>query len=140
MSSCKVTLEDASRPISPGQSLSGEAEWELSEDVEALEVRLCWTTEAMHGSEPPVIVKAEEIDHPARRGHRHFRYDLPAGPWSFEGKLFSVEWYVELSAQTRELARASFILSPFGQPVRTRGPERESSDEMKEGIPPAGDP
>jgi hypothetical protein len=48
-----------------------------------------------------------------------FRFELPEGPWSFEGKLFSIQWSLDVVSTTEDvLARVDFVLSPSGSPLR----------------------
>lgn len=130
MSLVRITFLDPARARAPGEALEGDAVWELEEPADALEIRLSWTTDAAVGLEPPVVFKAEALERPPRKGSRHFRYDLPAGPWSFEGRLFSLSWFVEVAVDGRERERAPFVLSPTGAPIRAGepGPEGRRPD------------
>jgi len=122
MNTLKVVLAQALPAYHPGEALEGTAEWELSMPTKQLELRLCWTTDAPAGSEEPVVLKTETIEAPSPEGRRRFRWELPEGPWSFEGKLFSVKWFLELVDEADERGRTEFVLSPTGQPLRNGPP------------------
>src|SRR5258706_6277820 len=115
-----VALSDALPAYRSGESLEAEAEWELDAPVSALELRLCWTTESGYGSQEPVVVRTERMEGLEAKGRRKVRLDLPDAPWSFEGKLFSLQWFVEVSSDDHISRKARFVLSPTGAPIRTR--------------------
>ena len=127
-----VALSDALPAYRPGESLEAEAEWELDGDGSALELRLCWRIESPSGSPDPVVVRTERLEGLDSKGRRKIRVELPDGPWSFEGKLFSVEWFVEVASGDHISRKARFVLSPTGEPIRTRadaGADVESASE-----------
>lgn len=91
--------------------------------MEALELRLCWTTRGSVGGDPePVVVFRDRFPVEALEGRREFRFDLPEGPWSFEGKLFTVCWFVELARDDYMYKRADFGMGPRGRPIVVADP------------------
>ena len=110
----------------PGEALEVRAEWELEAGAGPLQLRLCWKTSSPTSSPEPVVVKTESVDVPEAKGERALRMDLPDGPWSFIGKLFELEWYVELESADGISRKAEFVLSPTDGPLRTR-PESDST-------------
>jgi hypothetical protein len=129
MTSLRIALAEPLTAFLPGGFVEGDAGWELSDPAESLELKLCWTTDARVGHGDPVDARKETIENPGAEGRRKFRLELPEGPWSFEGKLFSLKWFVELSQGDHHYGRAEFVLSPTGKPIRTRDPEPEDSDD-----------
>lgn len=51
---------------------------------------------------------------------RDFRFRLPAGPYSFEGKLITLAWALEAVIAGAVLGRLEITVSPTGEPVRLR--------------------
>lgn len=109
MTEIRIVLKEALPAFRPGEVLEGYVEGEGSHSQD---LHLCWT---MGPSEEPELVRAVPLDACSGDGRHPFRLELPDGPWSFEGKLFSIQWRVEVGS-----ARAEFILSPTGQALRPR--------------------
>jgi hypothetical protein len=106
--------------LRPGGTLAGEATWTLSEPVPSLQLKLAWTTEGQGAEADPVVVETQTIEQPETEGRRPFSFNLPDGPWSFEGTLFTLQWYVELEESPGRSDRGEFVLSPTGEPIRIR--------------------
>jgi len=118
MSRFDVRLNAEPAEYRPGAVLEGEARWHLDGPLESLDLNVYWTTDGNFGAGiAPMIVHSQKIAVSALEGRHLFRLDLPQGPWSFQGKLFSVRWYVELSEDEQPRERAEFILGPEGRPV-----------------------
>jgi hypothetical protein len=116
----KVEFSQPQAGLRPGGTLEGEATWTLSEPAPSLTLRLAWTTEGQGADADPVLVETRTIEQPETEGRRPFSFTLPDGPWSFEGSLFSVLWYVELEEGPGRVERANFVLTPTGEPIRVR--------------------
>ncbi len=125
MSNFSIEFPEPKPALRPGDRLSGDAVWSLSEPAAALKLKLAWTTDGQGNGEDPVTVEERTIEQPAMEGRQSFAFTLPEGPWSFEGNLFSVQWYVELGDSEYRYRRGEFVLSPTGTPVRVR---RDSPD------------
>jgi len=118
MSHLQVTLSADPAAFRPGEAVSGEASWELDEALSVLELKLCWTTDGSFGvGGDPVVVHRESLTVNEPHEHRAFRFELPQGPWSFQGKLFSVRWFVELAIDDYRYQRADFVLGPAGKAI-----------------------
>lgn len=120
MSGLRITLSQALPAFQPGEAVEGEVHWDLPDYTGELELTLRWTTEAKTGTEEPEEVGTERIEVQASPGSRPFRFELPAAPWSFEGRMISVKWFLVLEGAGEE-ARTEIIVSPTGQPVRPMG-------------------
>lgn len=121
MSGVRIVLSQALPAYHPGETVEGEVQWEFSEPESTLEVTLNWTTEAMTGSEEPEEVDSVLFDITPLKGSLPFRFVLPGSPWSFEGKLFSVKWFLEVAGYDDQ-ARTEIVVSPTGQPIRPSAP------------------
>ncbi len=123
MSQFTIEFSEPKPALRPGDTISGEATWSLSESTPSLRLKLVWTTDGKGVDADPVTVEEQVIDRPATEGRQSFTFKLPDGPWSFEGKLFSVEWYVELGDSENRYKRREFVLSPTGASIRVRSDE-----------------
>lgn len=102
----------------PGEQVRGEAAWTLTEPAAELELKLCWTTDGPTGmGGEPVVVLRERFPVEGLEGRRDFSFELPPAPWSFQGALFSVRWFVELAKDDWTYQRADFVVGPDGGPV-----------------------
>ena len=81
----------------PGELVEGRADWQLDEEVDAVEVRLFWYTTGK-GSQDVGIVRTLRVGRPDNSGHRDFSMRVPEGPYSFSGKLITLSWAIELVA------------------------------------------
>lgn len=109
--------------LRPGGTLEGEATWTLSEPAPSLRLKLAWTTEGQGADPEPVVVETQTIEQPETEGRRPYSFKLPDAPWSFEGTLFSLRWYVELEESPSRYDRGEFVVSPTGEPIRVRKDE-----------------
>ena len=109
----QIELEGVRTAWRPGETLCGTASWLLDESVESLEVRLLWLTRGK-GTQDVSVVDQRAFRLPALDGRDDFSFDLPAGPYSFSGRLISLTWALELvTPKGRESQRVEFVLSPY---------------------------
>jgi len=117
-----VEPDGGKRAFAPGGELRGRASWTLDADPESVEVRLFWRTEGK-GNPDTGVADTVAFDAPGRQDRREFRLKIPAGPYSFEGKLITILWSVEVVAEPgSEGGRQDVVVSPTGQPVRPPAP------------------
>jgi len=116
----RVELPQPRAGLRPGGTVTGEATWTLSEPAPSLRLKLAWTTDGQGADAEPDVVETQTIDRPETEGRRPFSFELPDGPWSFEGTLFSLQWYVELEESPSHYDRGEFVLSPTGETIRLR--------------------
>lgn len=113
MSVLQIELEDGRTAWRPGEKLRGTASWLLDESVESLEVRLLWFTRGK-GTQDVSVIDQRAFRLPALEGQDDFSFDLPAGPYSFSGRLISLIWALELvTPKGRESQRVELVLSPI---------------------------
>jgi hypothetical protein len=106
----------------PGEVLAGTADWKLDKPPKpgaTVELRLLWHTEG-RGTPDAMLIESATIESPAEEDHRSFRFQLPAGPYSFEGRLITLAWALEAAIGGKVLGRLELIVSPTGEPVRVR--------------------
>lgn len=99
----------------PGDTLQGEILWDLAQDSEEVILSLGWWTSGV-GTKDESILDYKSWENPPRIGKERFSFTLPPGPFSFSGRLISLEWGLELSAKKSSgKTLQTFILSPSGQ-------------------------
>lgn len=117
MSLLRVLLEGGRTAFRPGEPLKGTAEWSLEKTPSALEVRLywrAWGTDELHVE----TIASVRLDPPSARDKRPFTFVLPGEPYSFNGRVLSLRWGVELVAMPqKQAARAEFSLGPDALPI-----------------------
>ena len=114
-------LDGKRHDYEPGERVEGQVSWELPEAPRSLEVRLFWTTSG-RGDEDQEIVAVEQVPSPAASGWLRFSFQLPAGPYSFSGRLVSLGWALELVAPHEEMAASvPIVVGPEGREVRIDG-------------------
>lgn len=99
----------------PGETVEGTASWSFDAAPEWIEVRLFWYTEGK-GTQDLSVQRTERWERPPARDERPFRFELPAEPYSFSGKLISLVWALELVAGS-EAVRAEILVSPSGAEI-----------------------
>ena len=117
----KVHLEtlEGRTTFRPGDAVEGVAGWELEAPPKLVEVRLFWHT-AGKGDTDVQIVEAVRFDDAPAVDARIYRFTLPGdGPYSFSGRLITLQWSIELVTKPgKEVAKLDLTLSPTGEEVR----------------------
>jgi hypothetical protein len=113
----QVTVRDGVTAFAPGEVVEGTVSWQLEEPAETLELRLCWFTRGK-GDQDVGVVSTVPFPQPAPQDRRAFRVTLPAGPYSFSGKLISLVWALEVVAEPGARAgRLEITVSPTRQEI-----------------------
>lgn len=123
----RLEIAGGRRVFAPGDELEGRASWHLEEEPEWVEVRLYWRTEGK-GDQDVDVVAEERWETPGRdSGDRPFRFELPAGPYSFSGTLITLYWGVELVAEPGgALDTVDLTVTPTGGEIRLGSAEPDS--------------
>jgi hypothetical protein len=117
MNQLKIGAREDRRQFRPGEELVGAAGWQLETAPEAVEVRLLWFSRGK-GTEDVGRVETVRFEQPKAAEARPFQLRLPAGPYSFSGKLISLTWALELVVlPTKESTRFEFVLGPEGKEI-----------------------
>lgn len=119
MSTLGIELAKEQGGYRPGEHLRGAAGWALDRQTgaAAIELRLVWFTEGK-GDQDVEIVAHERWERPAPDDQKTFDFRLPAGPYSFSGKLVTLVWALELVVLPKgESAQKRFTLSPSGEEI-----------------------
>jgi hypothetical protein len=132
----RIDLEKGIMTFSPGETLRGEASWEL-EQAGSVELRLFWRTEGQ-GNQDLVIVETVPFERPQPRESRRIEIVLPDGPWSFNGILIHLVWGLELIAEPGEqVERVDLTLAPGGREIQLQpafDPVEAKAEKMASGC------
>lgn len=113
MNTLEIELADCREAFEPGEELRGTVSWSLESRPRSVQVRLFWFTRGK-GTADAGIVETLNFDMPRENEIRPFRFELPAGPYSFSGRLISLIWAVELVTEhPNEVTRREFVLAPL---------------------------
>lgn len=109
-----VETNDGTTAFRPGDTVEGTVRWQLPEPPREIELRLFWSTEGK-GDQDLEVVETVPFDNPGAMDRRIFRIRLPAGPYSFSGKLITLHWALEAVAQPGDHAgNLTITVSPTG--------------------------
>lgn len=118
MNLIEVTIQDGYTSFRPGDVVEGTVTWQLDPPPSEVEARLFWFTRGK-GTRDVVIVETIPYHAPTRMERRAFRFQLPAGPYSFSGNLISLVWAIEVVAQPGDTSgRAEITVSPTGDEIQ----------------------
>ncbi|HYN20564.1 MAG TPA: hypothetical protein VE078_06365 [Thermoanaerobaculia bacterium] len=119
MSLINVETRDGVTSFRPGDVVEGRAWWQIDPPPPTEVVaRLFWYTQGK-GTQDIAVVAEEPFAEPGVQDQRKFSFRLPAGPFSFSGKLISLVWAIEVVAQPGgDSARFEFTVSPTGEEIR----------------------
>ena len=111
-----ISLDNGSYP--PYGTLTGTIKWGFTTDnvPRNLTVALYWFTEG-RGTETGETVDEISIES-TPSGEQEFSFKLPAGPYSFSGRLIALKWAVEFSGEKPDFAVSrEFVMSPDGEVI-----------------------
>jgi len=116
----RVETRDGVTAFRPGDEAAGTVRWQLDQPPRSLDLRLFWYTQGK-GEQDMGVVEELPLAEPGAEGSRSFRFRLPAGPFSFSGKLISLLWAIEAVAETvgagPQAGRCEIIVSPTGREI-----------------------
>jgi len=114
-----LTLELNEHPseLTPSQTVTGRVGWQLRKEPKKAALRLFWYTEG-RGTQDVEIVEELELS-PAEMSHEeNFSFTLPPQPYSFQGKLITLKWALELVIDKgKDVKRVDLIVSPWVEQV-----------------------
>lgn len=113
-----IATADGRTDFSPGQRVKFTATWDIDASVQWLEARLFWRTSGK-GTQSGEVVASHRFDHPSPKECRPLELILPQSPYSFSGRLISIEWFIELVVMPDEKSTAlPIVIAPGGREVR----------------------
>jgi len=120
MSEVKIAVRKQPAQFQPGEEIAGAAQWQLDRQPDSVEVRLLWHTSGK-GVADISVVETVPFDSPTPDDTRPFSITAPDAPYSFNGRLISLAWVLELVAlPSGENMRIDLVIAPGGQAVDLR--------------------
>ena len=115
--SVSLRIRDQRDCWAPDDRMEVDVEWSSVDPVDEVEIRLLWKTSG-RGDEDEGVVEKERIDSPGSSSSRRVEFRLPRGPWSFDGELVTINWFVDAVLwPSGEQTQTEFALSPTGAPL-----------------------
>jgi hypothetical protein len=117
MDELKIELRDSKAVFAPGDIIQGGVRWSLEGNPESIELSLFWHTSGK-GTQDVGVIETLKWDNPVSYDNKDFSFVLPAGPYTFSGRLISLIWALELTtfpnSQTEKL---ELTVSPTGSEI-----------------------
>ncbi len=133
MSELKLETHEDRTQFQPGQFIEGLAGWEMNEPPEKVELCLFWYTSGK-GDRDVGVAERKTFDDPAAVDAQLFRFEAPNGPYSYAGRILSINWAIELLVEPgHHTQRVELTITPSGeavQPSDTEGNELAASDNL----------
>jgi hypothetical protein len=113
----RIETRDGVNAFLPGETVAGTVGWHFDVPAKSVELRLLWYTEGK-GDQDVTVVESLPLPNPERDEVRPFQIRLPAGPFSFSGRLISLVWALEAVAEPGSRAeRLPITVSPTRQEI-----------------------
>lgn len=113
----RIETRDGVNAFLPGETVEGTVGWHFDVPAKSVELRLLWYTEGK-GDQDVTVVESLPLPNPGRDEVRPFQIRLPAGPFSFSGRLISLVWALEAVAEPGSRAeRLPVTVSPTRQEI-----------------------
>lgn len=129
--SITIQLDQEISEFLPGSTISGKVIWTAPPTTKKIELRLFWFTEG-RGTQDIELADEQSWD---AQGHTEqaFEFTLPLEPYSFSGKLISLQWALEAVTLPKEHATAKkvFTLSPNGKELVLQPMENTQTADQK---------
>ncbi len=113
----EIILDQGPLELVPGQEISGTARWNMPNAPRDANLRLFWYTEG-RGTTDVGLVDELPIQRMMPLHEERFRFTLPMGPYSFQGKLITLRWALELLLDKgKQSTRLDLMVSPWVEQV-----------------------
>ncbi|HSU81139.1 MAG TPA: hypothetical protein VLR69_01915 [Thermoanaerobaculia bacterium] len=113
----RIETRDGVNAFLPGETVEGTVGWHFDVPAKSVELRLLWYTEGK-GDQDVTVVESVPLPNPGTDEVRPFQIRLPAGPFSFSGRLISLVWALEAVAEPGSRAeRLPITVSPTRQEI-----------------------
>jgi hypothetical protein len=111
-----VTIHIDATRFTPGDTVDGEVEWQFDGTVDWIELRLVWSTSG-RAAEMVHTAVAQRLESLPSAGRRRFGLVAPEQPYTFRGRVVSLDWAVEAVASDDTSTRREITISPTKQPI-----------------------
>ncbi len=104
--------------VRPGGTVRARVAWHLDRPAEELVARLLWYTEG-RGARDVGVVAEKPLDGSRLDGEAEVELPVPEGPYSFEGRLITLRWVVEIAVEPGGASeQAPLVVAPTPAPVQ----------------------
>jgi len=122
MNGLRVETHENRIAYSPGETIAGLVTWALEKTPERIEVRLMWYTQGK-GDRDLEVADSVEFESPAQADAQIFKFVAPTSPYSFSGRLISLQWALEVVAgRGVEPVRLDIVIAPNSREIDLRVP------------------
>ena len=112
-----IEFDNDQRAYQPGGVVDGTVRWQLDETPERLELFLFWHTSGK-GTNDVSVIDSRVYENVLVSDEQRFSFTLPQGPYSFSGKLITLQWSLELTVIPKGITvRKIITLSPSGSEI-----------------------
>lgn len=120
MSRLQLETHENRTAFVPGETIQGVTGWELDAPPERVELCLLWHT-AGKGDRDTNVAERVTFESPAAVDAQTFSLTAPEGPYSYEGKLITLSWALELIVEPGgHVERLELVIAPDADTVTTR--------------------
>ena len=117
MDKISIQLKNDKISYCPGEKISGEVEWNFTQEVKDITINVFWYTEGI-GEQDSEIAVNEIIKLPLKSDRQSFEIELPMGPYSYSGQITSLKWAIEAtSLKDKVKAVKEFSMTPGNKEI-----------------------
>ena len=118
MNEIRIEFPDENRSFRPGDRVRCTVHWDLEEIPRAIVASLVWHTRGIGTEDVGVADSIREESPPARDEHS-FEFTAPEYPYTFSGKLISLDWEIEAHRENsrgkaKESIAETIVIAPEG--------------------------
>lgn len=112
----QIIIDCPQQVLAPGELVRGEVLWDLEVEPESVVLSLGWWTSGKGTRDEDIV---DSVTWRAGRiGKESFSLQIPDGPYSFSGRLVSLEWALECTVKHGNAeALCSLVVSPHGAEI-----------------------
>ena len=116
-----LVFPDGRTQFDPGEEVSVTLSWSRDEPMTKAEVRLFWHTDG-RGDPDGEMSQRYTLENLDAKGQHTLDIEIPTAPYSFSGKVASLEWTIEfVELPSRDAARVPIVIAPGREEIRLHG-------------------
>lgn len=118
MSMIEVEIDGGRTAFEPGDTITGSASWDLPGPPSSLDVCLVWLAKGGSATQQDGVAARVALEGARSRDTRTFELQAPDGPYSYDGRLLTITWAVEVQAEPGSRSgRTELVIAPGGRPL-----------------------
>lgn len=94
-----IQLEREEADYAPGEPIAGMVTWDLEIPADEIAIGLTWRTSGKGDTEVG-LAGEQQLACASQQGSKRFHFPGIHGPYSFKGKLFTLEWRIQVTTGT----------------------------------------